>query len=85
MNITTPTDAWKDFYQLLKDVNNNHEPVFINGKNKKNNAVIVSQEDWNSIQETMYLEVTGTMDKVREREKDNSGTSNIDDIDWNQL
>lgn len=85
MNITTPADARKDFYQLLKDVNNNHEPVFINGKNKENNAVIISQEDWNSIQDTMYLEVTGTMDKVREREKDNSGTSNIDNIDWNQL
>ncbi|MBO1198534.1 type II toxin-antitoxin system Phd/YefM family antitoxin [Staphylococcus simiae] len=85
MNITTSADARKGFYQLLKDVNNNHEPVFINGENKENNAVIISQEVWNSIQETVYLEVTGTMNKVREREKDNSGTSNIDDIDWHQL
>lgn len=51
----------------------------------KNNAVIIGLEDWKSIQETIYLESTGTMDKVREREKDNSGTTNIDDIDWDNL
>ncbi|MGR3847415.1 prevent-host-death protein, partial [Staphylococcus aureus] len=51
----------------------------------ENNAVIIGLEDWKSIQETMYLVSTGTMDKVREREKDNSGTTNIDDIDWDNL
>ncbi len=33
----------------------------------------------------MYLVSTGTMDKVREREKGNSGTTNIDDIHWDNL
>lgn len=32
-----------------------------------------------------FLEATGTMDKVREREHDNSGYTNIDDIDWARL
>ena len=68
MIITSPTEARKDFYQLLKNV-----------------AVIIGLEDWKSIQETIYLESTGTMDKVREREKDSSGTTNIDDIDWDNL
>ncbi|HHC8229952.1 TPA: prevent-host-death protein, partial [Staphylococcus aureus] len=27
MIITSPTEARKDFYQLLKNVNNNHEPI----------------------------------------------------------
>ena len=31
--------------------------------------MIIGLEDWKSIQETMYLVSTGTMDKVREREK----------------
>ncbi|MBR9168429.1 prevent-host-death protein, partial [Staphylococcus aureus] len=53
--------------------------------NAENNAVIIGLEDWKSIQETMYLVSTGTMDKVREREKDSSGTTNIDDIDWDNL
>ncbi|MDK9861545.1 prevent-host-death protein, partial [Staphylococcus equorum] len=51
----------------------------------ENNAVIISQKDWDSIQETLYLETTGTMDKVREREKDNSGYTNVDDLDWDNL
>ncbi|MGN4158064.1 prevent-host-death protein, partial [Staphylococcus auricularis] len=31
------------------------------------------------------LESTGIMDKVREREKDDSGYTNIDDLDWDNL
>ena len=73
MNIKTPTNARKEFYELLKQVNDSHEPVIINSSKSENNAVIISQKDWDSIQETLYLESTGTMDKVREREKDNSG------------
>ncbi|MEB8103803.1 MULTISPECIES: type II toxin-antitoxin system Phd/YefM family antitoxin [Staphylococcus] len=85
MNIKTPTNARKEFYELLKQVNDSHEPVIINSSKSENNAVIISQKDWDSIQETLYLETTGTMDKVREREKDNSGYTNVDDLDWDNL
>ena len=85
MNIKTPTNARKEFYELLKQVNDSHEPVIISSSKGENNAVIISQEDWDSIQETLYLETTGTMDKVREREKDNSGYTNVDDLDWDNL
>ncbi|MEB7754910.1 type II toxin-antitoxin system Phd/YefM family antitoxin [Staphylococcus pseudoxylosus] len=85
MNIKTPTNARKEFYELLKQVNDSHEPVIISGSKSENNAVIIGQKDWNSIQETLYLESTGTMDKVREREKDNSDYTNIDDLDWDSL
>lgn len=85
MNIKIPTNAGKEFYELLKQVNDNHEPVIISGSKSENNAVIVSQKGWNSIQETLFLESTGTMDKVREREKDDSGYTNIDDLDWDNL
>ena len=85
MNIKTPTNARKEFYELLKQVNDSHEPVVISSSKSENNAVIISQKDWDSIQETLYLESTGTMDKVREREKDNSGYTNVDDLDWDNL
>lgn len=85
MNIKSPTNARKEFYELLKQVNDNNEPVFINSSNTENNAVIIGQKDWNSIQETLYLESTGTLDKVRTREQDQSGQTNIDDIDWDDL
>ena len=62
MNIKTPTNARKEFYELLKQVNDSHEPVVISSSKSENNAVIISQKDWDSIQETLYLETTGTMD-----------------------
>lgn len=85
MDIKTPTNARKEFYELLKQVNDSHEPVIISSSKSENNAVIISQKDWDSIQETLYLETTGTMDKVRAREKDNSGYTNVDDLDWDNL
>uniref|UniRef100_UPI003BF46488 type II toxin-antitoxin system Phd/YefM family antitoxin n=1 Tax=Staphylococcus sp. LKG8-2 TaxID=3399689 RepID=UPI003BF46488 len=85
MIIKTPTNARKEFYELLKQVNDSREPVIISSSKSENNAVIISQKDWDSIQETLYLETTGTMDKVREREKDNSGYTNVDDLDWDNL
>ncbi|RIM45859.1 type II toxin-antitoxin system Phd/YefM family antitoxin [Staphylococcus cohnii] len=85
MNIKTPTNARKEFYELLKQVNDSHEPVIINSSKSENNAVIISQKDWDSIQETLYLESTGTMDKVREREKDNSGHTDIDSLEWDTI
>ncbi|WP_210131696.1 type II toxin-antitoxin system Phd/YefM family antitoxin [Staphylococcus sp. GDK8D30P] len=85
MNIKTPTNARKEFYELLKQVNDSHEPVIIKSSKSENNAVIISQKDWDSIQETLYLESTGTMDKVREREKDNSGYTDIDSLDWDTI
>ncbi|EZW47939.1 hypothetical protein U970_02677, partial [Staphylococcus aureus 56824-10] len=46
----------KDFYQLLKMVNHNHEPVYIKGKYEESNAVIISLKDWNSIKEKLKPE-----------------------------
>ncbi|MDN8935015.1 type II toxin-antitoxin system Phd/YefM family antitoxin, partial [Staphylococcus aureus] len=48
MIITSPTEARKDFYQLLKNVNNNYEPIYISGNNAENNAVIIGLEDCTS-------------------------------------
>ncbi len=69
MIITSPTEARSIFINYSKNVNNNHEPIYISGNNAENNAVIIGLEDWKSIQETIYLESTGTMDKVREKKK----------------
>ena len=47
------TQARSKLYQLVDDASSNHEPIQITGK--RNNAVLVSEEDWRSIQETLYL------------------------------
>lgn len=40
-------------YKLLDEVAASHEPVLITGK--RTNAILVSEEDWRAIEETMYL------------------------------
>ena len=47
------TDVRKNLYNLVNDTQESHEPLLIKGK--KNNAVLLSQEDWDAIQETLYL------------------------------
>lgn len=47
------TNARKDLYTLVENVNLYNEPTLIVGK--KGNAVLLSEDDWNAIQETLYL------------------------------
>ncbi len=80
-----PSNARKKFYQLLKDINKEHKEIQIISEVTGNNAVLISLEDWQSIKETLLLEQTGVLDKVRKREKDDSGFTNIDEIDWDKI
>ena len=47
------TNARKNLYKLVKDLNNSHEPVHIIGKN--GSAVLIAEDDWKAIEETLYL------------------------------
>ena len=84
-NIITPTNARKNLYNLIKKVNLDHTPVTISSTKKEEDAVLISKSDWDAIQETMYLENNGVGDVVRQREKDDSGFTDIDEIDWDKL
>lgn len=50
MNIT---DVRKDLYNLVNSVHDNHDALFIKGK--RHNAVLISENDWLALQETLYL------------------------------
>lgn len=84
MNTTSVTahTAKRDLYRLLKEVNSRHEEIEIIGENIENSGVLIGLSDWRGIQETLMLEQTGTLAEVRHRENDNSGFTNIEDIDW---
>jgi len=53
MTTITATEARKRLYTLLDEVANSHNPIQIAGK--RHSAVLVSEEDWRAIQETLYL------------------------------
>ncbi len=53
MTILSATEARSNLYRLIDHTSSSHEPVIITGK--RGNAVLLSEEDWKSIQETMFL------------------------------
>jgi len=53
MKTLTATQARKQIYRLLDEAAETHEPIQITGK--RTNAVLISEDDWRSIQETLYL------------------------------
>ena len=54
MTAINATNARKNLYQLISDVNANSTPITITN-NKGKNAVLLSEDDWNALQETIYL------------------------------
>ena len=48
MSVLTASQARTRLYRLVDETSENHEPVLITGK--RANAVLISEEDWRSIQ-----------------------------------
>ena len=53
MPTVNATEARSRLYKLLDEIAESHEPVLITGK--RVNAVLISENDWRSIQETLHL------------------------------
>ena len=80
MTSITVTEARRRLYKLLDDVAQSREPIQIAGK--RHSAVLVSEEDWRAIQETLYLtNIPGMRKSIRKGLKtslDKCGT----ELDW---
>jgi antitoxin YefM len=51
--------------RLVDETAASHEPILITGK--RTNAVLISEEDWRAIQETLYLlSIPGMRESIRE-------------------
>ncbi len=53
MTILTASEARSSLYRLIDQAAESHKPIMISGK--RANAVLVSEEDWSAIQETLHL------------------------------
>ena len=53
MPTITATEARKSLYRRLDEVSDTHEPIQITGK--RGNAILISEDDWRAVQETLYL------------------------------
>lgn len=65
MDTVTATQARAQLFRLIDETAHNHQPIMITGK--RNNAILVAQEDWDAIQETLYLlSVPGMRESIQE-------------------
>lgn len=65
MATLSATEARSKLYRLIDQASLSHEPIVITGK--RGNAVLISEDDWRSIQETMYLlNIPGMRASIRE-------------------
>lgn len=69
MAIYTTSEARKNIYKMVDETNKTHMPIYIKGK--RNNAVLISEEDYESLQETMHIySVPGWVEQILEASKE---------------
>ncbi|MGB5714267.1 MAG: type II toxin-antitoxin system Phd/YefM family antitoxin [Waterburya sp.] len=79
-NIISITQARQTLFGLVDRVNESHEPIFITGK--RGSAVLVSESDWRSIQETLYLKsIPGVWESIEKGIKEPIEECS-DDLPW---
>lgn len=65
MTAISASEARANLYRLIDEATETHKPLLISGK--RNKAVLVSEEDWEAIQETMFLlSVQGMRESIRD-------------------
>ena len=83
MTAISATKARENLYQLIADVNTSNSAITITN-NRGKNAVILSEDDWNAVQETLYLmSVPGLTESIVEGGKEAiEDCLSEDEVEW---
>ena len=80
MSTINATAARSNLYRLIDQVAKESRPVRITGQ--RSTAVLVSEEDWEAIQETLYLQaIPGMVDSIRQA-REESVEAASEELDW---
>ena len=80
MTVLTASEARANLYRLIDQAAESHEPILIAGK--RTSAVLVSEEDWQAIQETMHLlSIPGMRKSIRDGMSESLSKS-TKELDW---
>lgn len=80
MTNITVSEARAGLYHLIDETASAHEPILITGK--RHNAVLVAEDDWRAIQETLYLL---SIPSIRESIREGLATpveELLEELDW---
>ncbi|MGB0372571.1 MAG: type II toxin-antitoxin system Phd/YefM family antitoxin [Opitutales bacterium] len=80
MNSITATKARDNLYALIDEANASHRPIQITGK--RGNVVMISADDWRSIEETLFLNsIPGMVDSIEQARKEGFPAASKQ-LDW---
>jgi len=80
MTIFTATDARSKLYSLIDQTTDTHQPITITSKN--GNAVLIAEDDWNAISETLHLlSAPGMRESIQAGLKEDL-TESRKELDW---
>ena len=82
MTNTNITNFRKDIYKLLENAIKYNEPINISTKN--GNAVVLSEEDYNNLIETLYISSIPKLKEELIKRKNSSNDEFVkeDEVDW---
>ncbi|MCK9503697.1 MAG: type II toxin-antitoxin system Phd/YefM family antitoxin [Porticoccaceae bacterium] len=80
MTAITASEARANLYRLIDEAAVSHQPLLITGK--RNKAVLVSEDDWQAIQETLHLlSVPGMRESIK-KGMDSPVDECSQELDW---
>lgn len=80
MTALPATSARSALYRLIDQVNEESEPLTITGQ--RGNAVLVGEDDWRAIQETLYLtSIPGMTESIRAAREEGT-EAGAEELDW---
>lgn len=80
MTILNATEARSRLYSLIDETAETHQPVIITGK--RGNAVLISEEDWNAIAETLHLQSVPRMSESIRKGLKQDPFKCSEELDW---
>jgi antitoxin YefM len=78
--VMTVSQARTNIYKIIDETAQTHQPIMITGK--RNNVVMISEEDWNAIEETLFLNAIPGMASSIKEAMDAPNSEFIEDIEW---
>jgi antitoxin YefM len=80
MDTLNVTELRAEIYNIIDVIAETHKPIKILGK--RNKAVLISEEDWNAINETLYLlSIPGMRESIQEGMNQSLNTC-AKNLDW---
>ena len=85
MSTINITNARQNLFQLVSDVNIGFNPITI-VNNKGKNAVLISEDEWKNIEETLYLSnipgLADNLNEIRKKENWEAAAEYNEDEEW---